>query len=160
MLVPVAGSAAAEAGRGLATGIGPVVVGVGSACGVVLGAGVRAAGGSDCGEGEGAVFCSGAACCRAGCCACWRAGACVAAGADAVPLLPPAPLAWKYLTHSADTLFGSRWYCSYISSTSHSLAPKSVVDGAGSELEWPEDCGTVGFASSGVRARVGISDQG
>ncbi len=65
------------------------------------------------------------------------------------PLVPPVaePLAWKYFTHVGSTLPGSFWYWSYISSTSHSLAPKSAEGCSGDWL--PEDCGTGGFASSG-----------
>ncbi len=55
----------------------------------------------------------------------------------------------KYAFHEASTLAGSRSYCSRISSTSHSLAPKSVSEGSVELVEGPEDCGTAGFASSG-----------
>ena len=62
-------------------------------------------------------------------------------GAGVLPLpaaLPlagalPLPFFWKYATHVASTLPGSRVNCSYISSTSHSLAPKSE-EGSGWEV--------------------------
>jgi len=62
------------------------------------------------------------------------------------PLPDPLP---KYAAQAGSTLFGSASNRSFISSTSHSLAPKSeelgplLVDG-------PVDCDTTCFASSGV----------
>jgi hypothetical protein len=40
----------------------------------------------------------------------------------------PLPRVLKYSTHAGSTLVGSFWYRSYISSTSHSLAPKDVSE--------------------------------
>src|SRR3954452_5368077 len=77
--------------------------------------------------------------------------------AVAVPLAAgaPFPLVLKYAAQLGSTLPGSRWNCSYIPSTSHSLAPKSEdgADEAGSDglVCW---CGTSCFASSGTCARV------
>ena len=61
------------------------------------------------------------------------------------PFAPP--LAWKYFAQVGSTLPGSLWYWSNISSTSHSLAPKSAEGCSGDWL--PGDCGTGCFASSG-----------
>ena len=82
-------------------------------------------------------------------------------GADGAPFwapLPLEPLVLKYAAQVGSTLPGSRWNCSYISSTSHSLAPKSeegaeVVSGGASDpasdgvSDWVSDgfvccCGT------------------
>ncbi len=81
---------------------------------------------------------------------------CRSASGDA-PLADPDPFALKYDAQLGSTLPGSRWNCSYISSTSHSLAPKS-------EDGWSDGlvcCGTGGFASSGyVRVVVVVRCQG
>ena len=72
------------------------------------------------------------------------ARAVVAAGGAVATLVH----ALKKSHQALSTLFGSRWYCSYISSTSHSLAPNAsstLLDG-GVESE---DSGTTGLASSG-----------
>ncbi len=42
------------------------------------------------------------------------------------PPFPPGSLCLKKSHHALSTLFGSRWYCSYISSTSHSFAPNAA----------------------------------
>src|SRR3954447_6296638 len=128
--VPLAGSAALVCGRGLATGAG---VGVGSLCSTCFGSGALVGvGAEDDVEVEveaeaGAGFAAGAAC--------------------DVPLdgaAPGLPLPWKYFTHVGSTLPGSRWYWSYISSTSHSLAPKSAPSKwLGTADLLPGDCGTV-----------------
>ena len=112
LVVPLAGSAALVSGRGLATGAG---VGVGS----------------------GACSWAGAGCFSDG----LGRPPCGRRGAVVVPLVPP--LAWpfdlKYVAHVGSTLPGSRWYWSNISSTNHSLAPKS----ADVRSDWlPGDCGT------------------
>jgi hypothetical protein len=68
--------------------------------------------------------------------------------------------AWalKYDAHEGSTLPGSRWNCSYISSTNHSLAPKSEEGWSGGLVCC---CGTGGFASSGyVRVVLGCGFQG
>src|SRR5688572_24427025 len=122
LLVPLAGSAALALGRGLATGEG---------FSAVFSAGFSA------------FFCAGlGAACSVGC----PDGFCSDfSGADTAPLAPP--FAWKYFAQVGSTLPGSFWYWSYISSTSHSLAPKSAEGCSGDWL--PEDCGTGCFASSG-----------
>src|ERR1700712_2318877 len=63
------------------------------------------------------------------------------------PLLREDATAWRWSLpkkshHTLSTLFGSSWYFSYISSTSHSLAPKPDL-----ELS-PVDSGTADLASS------------
>ena len=114
LVVPLAGSAALVVGRGLATGAG---VGVGSACarrarrGGLLGrllGGLRRRAFAEPGPGPRLVAVGGA----------------VRASTASTPLAEP--LVWKYVAHVASTLPGSRWYWSYISSTSHSFAPKSA----------------------------------
>ena len=73
----------------------------------------------------------------------WRRGALAGAAAGAFScalagacssVLAPLP---KYVAHSGPTLAGSLSYCSFISSTSHSLAPRSE-DGA--TEDWLPDC--------------------
>src|SRR6476661_7836811 len=108
VVVPLAGSSACPAGRGLATGAGAFSSASGWAFSAAFGS----------------LFGWGFASALAGAAVC--AGFCsvlVAPGA-AWPLV--LPLAWKYLTQVGSTLPGSFWYWSYISSTSHSLAPKSA----------------------------------
>jgi hypothetical protein len=64
---------------------------------------------------------------------------------------PPGGEPLKYATQTGSTLLGSRWYWSYISSTSHSLAPRSAEGTVEDPEGWdwlPEGCGTAGFASS------------
>jgi hypothetical protein len=131
--------------------------------GVAWGWGLGAAWGSSF---EGAVFAvaagvaAGVAACTAACVAAFGAGtggaatrAARALGAGVAPFVeagvlvagPDDPLVLKYEAQLGSTLPGSRWNCSYISSTSHSLAPKS-------EDGWSDGlvcCGTGGFASSG-----------
>src|SRR6478672_1826072 len=110
-----AGSSACPAGRGLATGAGAFSSPFGSALDSVLGWVFSAAFGSVFGWGFASVLAGAAA---AGFCS-------VLVAPDAAwPLV--LPLAWKYLTQVGSTLPGSFWYWSYISSTSHSLAPKSA----------------------------------
>src|SRR5919112_1221923 len=59
-------------------------------------------------------------------------------GPSMVEASVPGDLFAKKSHQTLSTLFGSRWYCSYISSTSHSLAPKSA---SGSSADWlPADC--------------------
>jgi hypothetical protein len=54
---------------------------------------------------------------------------------------PLEPLVLKYAAQLGSTLPGSRWNCSYISSTSHSLAPKSEEGAeAGSDGESDPAC--------------------
>jgi hypothetical protein len=62
--------------------------------------------------------------------------------------VPPLPSAWscpKNSHQTRSTLSGSFWYFSYISSTSHSLAPNPDM-----ELS-SDDSGTASFASSNAR---------
>src|SRR4029079_7002097 len=69
--------------------------------------------------------------------------------------LPLLSMVRKKSHQALSTLFGSRWYCSYISSTSHSFAPNAssaLLDG-GVESE---DSGTTGFASSGGHGCGGV----
>src|SRR6185503_20818906 len=125
LLVPLAGSAALASGRGLATGAG-FSAALSAGFSAVFWAGFSAvlvAAGRD-GFSD---FCS------------------AFSGADTAPFAPP--FAWKYFAQVGSTLPGSFWYWSYISSTSHSLAPKSAEGCSGDWL--PEDCGTGCFASSG-----------
>src|SRR6476646_7570353 len=144
VVVPLAGSSACPAGRGLATGAGAFSSPFGSALDSVLGWVFSAAFGSVFGWGFASVLAGAAA---AGFCS-------VLVAPDAAwPLV--LPLAWKYLTQVGSTLPGSFWYWSYISSTSHSLAPKSAEGCSGDWL--PEDCGTGWFASSGVTRAVMVS---
>ena len=104
LVVPLAGSAALVSGRGLATGAG---VGVGSRR-VLLGR-------------RGAASVGGLRGRR------WARPSPGVAAVRPSPLPPLAcPFVLKYVAHVASTLPGSRWYWSYISSTSHSLAPKSA----------------------------------
>src|SRR5919112_1419088 len=59
-------------------------------------------------------------------------------GPSMVEASVPGDLFAKKSHQTLSTLFGSCWYCSYISSTSHSLAPKSA---SGSSADWlPADC--------------------
>src|SRR4051794_18686332 len=63
---------------------------------------------------------------------------CPLAAPSFAPFVPPEALFAKKSHHTLSTLFGSCWYCSYISSTSHSLAPNSA---SGSSADWlPADC--------------------
>ena len=83
-----------------------------------------------------------------------RAGPARRVGAPFVP----EPLVLKYAAQLGSTLPGSRWNWSYISSTSHSLAPKSEEGAARLESDGLVCCcGTGAFASSGTCAwMVGI----
>jgi hypothetical protein len=66
---------------------------------------------------------------------CRLSGAACCFGAE-VAVVAALPLP-KYVAHSGPTLAGSFSYCSFISSTSHSLAPRSD-DGA--TEDWLPDC--------------------
>ena len=147
LVVPLAGSAALASGRGLATGAAGFAAFAsgapfddatarrrrGAGAGAALGS--VEVGGDGLGEGGGAV-----------------AVAVDVRWSDAwtgLLLSPPGGDALKYATQTGSTLWGSRWYWSNISSTNHSLAPRSL-EGWPSELSdgLPEGCGTAGFASS------------
>ena len=136
---PSAGSAALASGRGLATGAGAGVAASTSA-GAVSGAA---------GSGSARRCASAPAWCG-----------CAAAGGAVFVAVAPGPrrgsagaaepfaaaVSEERAAHSGSTLLGSFWYCSRISSTSHSLAPNSPgCSRAGDGLP---DCGTARFASS------------
>src|SRR6478672_5660014 len=145
LVVPLAGSSAWAAWRGLATGAGFCSAFCWPVC-WAFGAASAGRVGVFAGAGRSSVF---VLPCRGDCCA--------AVWPLAVELA--LPLAWKNFTHVGSTLPGSFWYLSYISSTSHSLAPKSAEGCSGDWL--PEDCGTGCFASSGYARGVwGFSRQG
>src|SRR4051794_4799167 len=66
-------------------------------------------------------------------------------GGAPLPELPFEPPSWgcvlKKSHHALSTLFGSRWYCWYISSTSHSFAPNSASGSSADEVPF-EDSAT------------------
>ena len=126
--VPLAGSAALLSGRGVARGAGARSVDF-----------VTLAGAGAARSVAGWAGCAGA-----------FAGVPLAGG-------PPLPGFLKYAAQVGSTLPGSRVNWSYISSTSHSLAPKSVE---GSSCEGSDGlvcCGTGAFASSGTCAWMSSS---
>src|SRR3954447_11185276 len=148
--VPLAGSAALVWGRGVALGAGVRAV-------FAAGAGVGASSCSVCPVGS--VGGAGVAFVTAG-----ASAVAAAADAGAAPLAPlppalPVPFFLRYATQVSATLQESRVNCSYSSSTSHSLAPKSE-EGSGWEVgsELVCCCGTGAFASSGTCAWVSGSD--
>ena len=151
-MVPLAGSAALASGRGLATGAGvPALASAGLVSAGLASAGLVSAGllggpsvSAGFAAGALAVVEPGEPLAEAG--AGVGAGF-VAAGAACDPL--PGGEALKYATQTGSTLWGSRWYWSNISSTSHSLAPRSLEGWPRDWSDWlPEGCGTAGFASS------------
>ena len=154
LVVPLAGSAALASGRGLATGAGALAlassglgsvgsgwVGLASAGLVSAGFDVAAFSMVEPAEAWGeAVSRPGEPFADAGV-------GFEASGAACDPL--PGGEALKYATQTGSTLWGSRWYWSNISSTSHSLAPRSLEGWPRDWSDWlPEGCGTAGFASS------------
>ncbi len=68
------------------------------------------------------------------------------------PEFPPGALCLKKSHHTLSTLLGSRWYCSYISSTSHSFAPNAARGLSSASLSTGdapfEDSATAWIASS------------
>ena len=127
VVVPLAGSAAAAAGRGVA---------LGAAGSAFFAAGCSAE------EPGGDLLLRGGGLRVARCGSRPSAAPGPAAAAPFPPL--PDPLVSKYRAHSGPTLAGSASYCSRISSTSHSLAPRSAD---GSVEDWSvlvslADCAT------------------